>query len=745
MYCGSTLDTSGLSQPSMNLATKACHRDMPIHETSDDHDVEMTDDDSQASVESRVRDLPNHLNEISIELASSTDGNEDDCEKDWPRFISTAIDVAGEQSRSREQNLVTAPLPTPITLPEPETLVEFKYCNGVLRNGVTVEIPAVAALYQASFLYIKSIMHQPLRGVFIKGLPLTRTRNLRGRLPRLRNELCLLLQVSNDDFRAHEDQALIELDVTKVKGIRTLYFTNADFPSKRYPNGVHTTVADIEQRGILVCRWRCVLAWRTQQAYAKKNPPEEFSIEHLTRKDASRASYRVSDVQRRNIWRGGKTRGGAFLPHQTTDKEFIVNVETTAETAAQSDSEDCWTHCQPEQRYTFADMFCGAGGASCGAEMAGFSVQLSCDNSPHACETYRHRFPHADLREMDIFDFILQERNTSRRVDVMHISPPCQFWSPAHTVPGMNDDANIASLFSCHELVRMLRPRIFTLEQTFGILDPRFEHYFNVLIHGFTQYGYSVRWKVANLIIWGCPSRRNRLIMLGSCPGETLPPFPPPTHSEDPQPGDGMKPFVTVRQALRKITPMTTMRHPLQLCQKPSWDPNVPLQRTITCSGGIGNYHYSGQRYFYWRELASMQGFPVDYEFRSTNVKRQIGNAFPPCVVKTIYRHVKRWLWDKDRVVHSDEDEFSEPDEAFVDDDDDEPEYLGERNLSHGDESSGAAETYDCFKVVDIDWQGPEDQISMPCIDVNQRGRPTTLFIDLTGPIDLTADDPAAA
>ena len=728
----------------MNLALEDSHGFTRRHEITTDDDVETTDDDNQALVESRFLDLPNHLGEMSIGLASNTEENGEDSGKEWSPCISMAIDVSDEQSR--EQNLSTSLPLTPVTLPQPEQLADFHHANGLLKAGVTVEIPPIPELYQATFLHIKSIIYQPLRGVLIKGLPLTRTRNLRGRLPRLRNELCLLLQINNDDSRAHEDQALVEFDVTKVMGIRTLYFTNADFPSKRYPNGVHTTIADIEQKGILVCRWRCVLAWRNEQARTR-NPPEEFSIEHLSRKDASRASYRVSDVQRRNIWRGGKTRGGAFLPHQETDKEFIVNVETTTETAAQSDSEDSWTHCQPGQRYTFADMFCGAGGASCGVEMAGFLIQLGCDISQHACDTYRHRFPYVDLREMDIFDFILQERNTSRRVDVMHISPPCQFWSPAHTVPGTNDDANIASLFSCHELVKMLRPRIFTLEQTFGILDPRFEHYFNVLIHGFTQYGYSVRWKVANLVIWGCPSRRNRLIMLGSCPGEALPPFSPPTHCENPQPGDGMKPFVTVKQALRKITPTSTMRYPLQLCHKPSWDPNVPLQRTITCSGGIGNYHYSGQRYFYWRELASMQGFPVDYEFRSTNVKRQIGNAFPPCVVKTLYKHIKRWLRNEDRVTHDDDDddEVSEPEEASADEDDDEPEYLGERNLSHGGDTSGLGEAYGCSKAMDIDSQGPEDLIAMPCVDIDQRGGPTTLYIDLTGPIDLTADDPTGA
>ena len=95
--------------------------------------------------------------------------------------------------------------------------------------------------------------------------------------------------------------------------------------------------------------------------------------------------------------------------------------------------------------------------------------------------------------------------------------------------------------------------------------------------------------------------------------------------------------------------------------------------------------------------------------------------------------------------VCDDDDEVSEPEEASADEDADEPEYLGERNLSHGGDTSGLGEAYGCFKAMDIDSQGPEDLIAMPCVDIDQRGGPTTLYIDLTGPIDLTADDPTGA
>ncbi|RYP35943.1 hypothetical protein DL767_003632 [Monosporascus sp. MG133] len=537
-----------------------------------------------------------HIEPIII---NDDDGDEERQEEYLAPGISTVIDLTGDDSSHKPQ---------------------YRYCGELLQAGVAVEMPAIPELHQASFLYIKSIMYEPGRGVFLSGLPLTRTRHLRGMLPRLRNELCLIHEVSNDDGRPADEQALIKLEVTKAIGARALYFTNADFPEKRYPQGVHPTVSEIEQKGIL--------------------PPEEFGLEHLSRKDASSAPYRVSDVKRRNIWRGGKTRGGAFHPHQPADREFTVDVEVEPDLACPSESEDPWEDRRPQQQYTFADMFCGAGGASCGAEMAGFLVKLGCDNSPHACETYRHRFSGSELRQMDIFQFILEDTDSTLRVDVMHLSPPCQFWSPAHTIPGANDDANIASLFSCHELIKKLRPRLFTLEQTFGILHPRFEHYFNALIHGFTQ------------------------------------------------------------------------------------------------------------RYFNLREYATLQGFPVDYEFRSSNVKKQIGNAFPPCVVKTLYKHIEHWLLSTDhiRCLEDENDGFSGSDEAKSidahvlevdsDEDDDQLEYLGQRILS----SSAGSPVSDGFSSrpheMEFDRQSQRDITFPACIDANQRHH--IRYVDLTGPIDLT-------
>ncbi|KAI8259960.1 Modification methylase HphIA [Colletotrichum sp. SAR11_239] len=209
-------------------------------------------------------------------------------------------------------------------------------------------------------------------------------------------------------------------------------------------------------------------------------------------------------------------------------------------------------------------------------------------------------------------------------------------------------------------LVERLRPRIFTLEQTFGILQGCHDPFFCSLVGGFTDYGYSVTWKIVHLQTWGLPQTRKRLIMIGACPGEKLPPFPTATHSETGL--GGLSKYVTIRQALRKITDDSTFHNPdeeITDSPPPSGsvvsDPDQILKRCVTCSGGQ-NRHYSNTRAYTVREFASLQGFPVWHKFSPASkavLKKQIGNAFPACVVKLLCEHLKDWLLEVDGLAAS--------------------------------------------------------------------------------------------
>lgn len=509
-----------------------------------------------------------------------------------------------------------------------------------VKDGMCIEIRSKPGdRFKLQYLQVTGLYREHGQ-VTVRGVLFVRARELGGYFLKRRNEVCKILNIARDDRRDKEEQSTIEISERRVVGPRYLACTNAAFPRHRYDKKAYRDEATAEAKGLLVCRWEYRLVWADNQSRVRGDRPVEYVAAALMAKDASKAKYRVPDDDRRREWRGNDERRRGSDP------------------------------------YTFGDMFCGGGGTSCGARQAGFHVHVACDADDKACKTYDMNFPTTNIFKMDISKFVTEPNYAASlrsQIDVLHLSPPCQPYSPAHTQEGKNDDRNTAALFVCRDIIRSIRPRIFTVEETFGILHRQHAHYLSGLVHGFTELGYSVAWKLEDLRLWGTPCRRRRFIMIGSCPGERLPTFPAHTHTE----AGG---FVTVAQALNQIQagrfydPLHQPRQCLFDIPRPSWNDQQPLSRTLTCGGAQGCYHPSGSRAFTVRELATIQTFPIDYVFASninaTDAKRQIGNAFPPRAAKVLFSHIRKWLADTDKgdgevVVLDDED----PPIIIIDDD----------------------------------------------------------------------------
>ncbi|MCJ1462400.1 hypothetical protein MMC07_001001 [Pseudocyphellaria aurata] len=302
------------------------------------------------------------------------------------------------------------------------------------------------------------------------------------------------------------------------------------------------------------------------------------------------------------------------------------------------------------QRYTFGDCFCGAGGASRGAVDAGLRVEWGFDFDLSACKSYKSNYIATAVYNIDTHHFSgLTDKEY--KVDICHMSPPCQYFSDAHTVSGKDDDRNVAALFAVLELLRQAKPRVVTVEETSGLLR-RHSLFFNALIHMFTAHGFSIRWKLIECANYGVPQSRHRLIMIASCPGEVLPVFPKPTHTKDLARQPHLKPWVTINEAISSI-PSTCADHNIDFTvgnvNGIPYDGNR-LARCITTSGG-GNFHPSGQRNFTIREFACLQTFPHEQKFHTSGAKTQIGNAFPPIVAKLILEEVKKSLMKADGLL----------------------------------------------------------------------------------------------
>ena len=168
------------------------------------------------------------------------------------------------------------------------------------------------------------------------------------------------------------------------------------------------------------------------------------------------------------------------------------------------------------QRYTFGDAFCGAGGVSRGAVTANIRVKWACDFNVEACQAYCQNFYESVVYQYPMKK-LLEIDESFLRVDILHLSPPCQFFSPAHTRPGPDDEMNLAAMYCISLALQRCKPRIVTLEETSGLQDQnKHKQYFRSLVRQFADNGYSFRWGIFRCCNWGVPQRRRRLFLIAA-------------------------------------------------------------------------------------------------------------------------------------------------------------------------------------------------------------------------------------
>ncbi|EXA40875.1 DNA (cytosine-5-)-methyltransferase [Fusarium oxysporum f. sp. pisi HDV247] len=482
--------------------------------------------------------------------------------------------------------------------------------------------------YLVEFILVKILVRcRSTDAIKIRGTPFLRNRSALAKLPKKPNEVCMLICRDGD----MNNEEVTDISPSQVVQVHPLLITNAKYPNF---NRVVFNPQHPAERG---------RPNKLEVCYAGQGSRRKQVEESLVRVDSSEVSrreYRISNEILRNRWRGTTAKGGSWNPFSGGH-----HIDLESERSNEGDR----SH---GQQYTIFDSCSGAGGVSRGALMAGFRVRYALDKAPEVWDTYQANFPGTELYKMSLDQFLSSAQTSHMRVDVLHFSPPCQFFSPAHTYASEHDDANIFALYGCNQLLKKLRPRIITVEQTFGLTHDRHEEYFNGFLGDFTQHGYSIRWRVIRLCTWGAAQDRRRLIIIAAAPGERLPTFPQATHSQEG--GNGLLPYNTIGKALRDIRAGDDLHnldnvHYFDPPRAP-YDPER-LAGTITTGGGYF-YYPDGSRKLTLREYASLQGFPKSHQFlgTKTSIKRQIGNAFPPNTVRVLYKHLEQWLLNEDRM-----------------------------------------------------------------------------------------------
>ena len=304
-------------------------------------------------------------------------------------------------------------------------------------------------------------------------------------------------------------------------------------------------------------------------------------------------------------------------------------------------------------------LFSGAGGLDLGFKMAGHDVVWANDLYEDAVHTY----------QKNIGDHIILEdvRKISADeipdCDIVIGGFPCQGFSVANTKRHIGDERN--ELYK--QLIRVIedkRPKFFLAENVKGLTNLGKGEVFKMILSDFEHLGYKVQYRILNAADYGVPQTRLRVIIVGvrrDIDWEYE--FPKATHSQDGR--DGLPAWVNVSDALKglpdpdsenNIPNHTYSKYKLNIngyIGHRLLDPDKPAP-TVTARGDnrggvVILPHPNGQRRMSCRELASVQSFPVDYEFAGNNssIYRQIGNAVPPLLAYAVAKQFNEYTNSK--------------------------------------------------------------------------------------------------
>lgn len=287
-------------------------------------------------------------------------------------------------------------------------------------------------------------------------------------------------------------------------------------------------------------------------------------------------------------------------------------------------------------------LFSGAGGLDLGFKMAGHSIIWANDLYEDAVETYRRNLGN-NIICRDIADISIEEVPDC---DIVIGGFPCQGFSVANMKRNEDDERN--ALYK--QLIRIIKgknPKFFLAENVKGILSLGKGKVFNMIKTDFEELGYKVEYRLLNAADFGVPQTRQRVIIVGVRKDiEFEYHYPEPTHNRDGI--DGLTRWVSVTEALSSLPdpdlPNNLHNHGYSKYKLEIngylghrlLDPDKPAP-TVTArgdnKGGVVILpHPNAKRRMSCRELATIQSFPVDYEFigNRSSVYRQIGNAVPP-------------------------------------------------------------------------------------------------------------------
>ncbi len=157
-------------------------------------------------------------------------------------------------------------------------------------------------------------------------------------------------------------------------------------------------------------------------------------------------------------------------------------------------------------------LFTGAGGLDLGFHKAGFRTIIANEFDPKICPTFRANFPNVNLIEDDVRN--LTSDMIPDQIDGIIGGPPCQSWSEAGSLKGIND-ARGQLFFDYIRILKDKQPYFFLAENVSGMLAARNKAAVDNFLQLFDEAGYDVYMKLLNANDFDVPEDRDRVFYIG--------------------------------------------------------------------------------------------------------------------------------------------------------------------------------------------------------------------------------------
>ncbi|MDE6783877.1 MAG: DNA cytosine methyltransferase [Ruminococcus sp.] len=157
-------------------------------------------------------------------------------------------------------------------------------------------------------------------------------------------------------------------------------------------------------------------------------------------------------------------------------------------------------------------LFSGCGGLDLGFERAGFEIPVANEYDKTIWETFKINHPKTRLIEGNIRQ--ISESNFPSDVDGIIGGPPCQSWSEAGALRGI-DDARGQLFFDYIRILRKVKPKFFLAENVSGMLADRHNEAVQNIVKLFEDSGYDVTLTLVNAKDYGVAQERKRVFYIG--------------------------------------------------------------------------------------------------------------------------------------------------------------------------------------------------------------------------------------